>query len=433
MKLSRRFKKILITGAVILGITAFALAGSARAAEFRGGDTIIIPENEVIDDDLFISGNRVEVNGTIRGDLFASGTDVTVNGTVEGSLFISGQTLVANGTVGGSLYGGGYALTIADDADIGRNAFFGGFSLATETESAVGRSLYAGGYQMVLNGQVTDDVQVGSAALEVNGIVGGDVLGEVSPADEAAPSFFMPSFPGSVPIEPPGLRIGTGAEIGGIVDVQETPITPPDEGDGGRSLIFRLGSALGERAGEFIALLIIGGLLLRFWPASMEQPAAEAQKRPLPSAGWGCLATAITIVGIPLVAMVILLVAALGGLVTFGQLFNDLLGLGAASLGLFVSVFGFVVSIVTKVVVAFLGGRLILQATASQLEPGRWHDFAALALGALIYEILRAIPFFGWLIAVIVTLVGLGAIVFALQQRLSAGDESALAAVEAAV
>jgi hypothetical protein len=418
MTLSRKFKKILITGAVIIGISAFALAGSARAAEFRGGDTIIIPENEVIDDDLFISGNRVEVNGTIRGDLFASGSYVTVNGTVEGSLFITGQTLVANGPVGGSLYSGGYALTIADGATIGRNTFFGGFSLDTEAESAVGRSLYAGGYQMVLNGQVADDVQVGSGALEVNGIVGGNVSGEVSPAEETAPSFFMPSFPGAVPILPPGLRISTGAEIGGLIDVVETPITPPDEG-GGRSLIFRLGSALGVRAGEFITLLIVGGLLLRFWPASLEQPVAEARERPLPSAGWGCLVTAIVLVGIPLLALIIFLVAALGGLVTFGQLFNDLLSLGAASLGLFITVFTFVVSVVTKAVVAFLVGRLILQAAASQLEAGGWHNFAALALGALIYEILRAVPLFGWLIAVIVTLIGLGAITFALQKRLS--------------
>ncbi len=324
MNLSRRFKRILFFSVMILGVGAFALAGSARAAEFRGGDTIIIPANEVIADDLFISGNRVEVNGTIQGDLFAAGSEVTVNGTVEGSLFITGQSLVANGPVGGSLYSSGYALTIADGAQVNRNAFFGGFSVETEPDSTIGRSIYAGGYQVVVNGQVEDDVQVGSAALEVNGTVGGDVLGEVSPTGEAAPPmFFMPGIRGAVPLIAPGLRIGTDADIGGIINIQETPVTPPDEGGGGRNLIFRLGSALGARAGEFIALLIVGGLLLRFWPASIERPAAEARERPLPSAGWGCLVSAVAFVGVPLVALLIILVAALGGLVTFGQLFND--------------------------------------------------------------------------------------------------------------
>jgi uncharacterized membrane protein len=44
--------------------------------------------------------------------------------------------------------------------------------------------------------------------------------------------------------------------------------------------------------------------------------------------------------------------------------------------------------------------------------------FASLALGAAIYEILRAIPVVGIVIAVLVTLVGLGAIYVALRERI---------------
>ena len=49
----------------------------------------------------------------------------------------------------------------------------------------------------------------------------------------------------------------------------------------------------------------------------------------------------------------------------------------------------------------------------------RWGEFGALAVGALLYEILRAIPFgLGWLISVLVTVIGLGAMYFALRERM---------------
>jgi hypothetical protein len=44
----------------------------------------------------------------------------------------------------------------------------------------------------------------------------------------------------------------------------------------------------------------------------------------------------------------------------------------------------------------------------------------ALAVGLLIYEILRAIPLgFGWLVGFVVTLVGLGALYFAMRKWLA--------------
>jgi hypothetical protein len=406
---------------LLLLVLVFGLTGAARAAEFREGDTVIIPANERIADDLFVGGNRVEVNGTIEGDLFAVGTEVVVNGTVEGSLFIAGQTLTANGPVGGSLYSGGYALTIGPAAVIERNVYFGGFSLDTAVGSTVGRSLYAGNYQTILDGEIANDVNMSGAALEVNGIVGGDVTGELSVATDEQTPIFIPNFPGSVPIKSPGLSISDDADIGGDLDIREVDtfqtdgpqvLEPP-------SLIVRLGRQIGERAGEFIALLIVGGVLLQIWPASMQRTSAQAQANPVPSAGWGCLGLVVFVVGIPIAVGLVIVLAVIGGLVTFGQLFNDILSLGGASLGLIVAAFSFVVSLVTKAIVSYLSGHLILERVSPQIESARLLDFASLALGALIFEILRAIPFFGWLIGWIVTLVGLGAIIYTLRGALT--------------
>lgn len=402
-------------GLVLGGLLVFGLTRSAWAADFRGGDNVIISADEVIDDDLFVSGNRVEVDGTVKGDLFASAQEVIVNGEVEGSLFITGQTLKVNGQVGGSVYGGGYALTIGREVKIGRNLYFGGFSLTTEKSSTIGRSLYAGDYQTILDGEVANDVQVGGGALELNGIVGGDVKGEVGGPDQPSPPPFMPNFPGSVPMVATGLRVGENAEIGGDLDVQ---VAQAVEVDVGSSISRFFQSVLRQRLGEFIALLLVGGLLLYFWPNIVQRASVEAQERPLPSAGWGCLVTLLFPIGVIIVGAIVVILAILGGLITFGQLFGDILGLGGTTLGLVVAVFSLVVSIVTKAIVAFLGGRLILTRLASQMKPGWWLNFASLALGAIIYEILRVIPFLGWIVSIIVVLVGLGAIYVVLRQMM---------------
>ncbi len=75
------------------------LAGIALAADFRAGDTVTIGKNEVIDNDLVITGQNVIVDGTIKGDLVVTGGKIVVNGTVHGSLLAAGQSLTINGAV----------------------------------------------------------------------------------------------------------------------------------------------------------------------------------------------------------------------------------------------------------------------------------------------------------------------------------------------
>ncbi|HEX6387648.1 MAG TPA: hypothetical protein VF177_23510 [Anaerolineae bacterium] len=413
MKNKRKTWSRMVLGLVLLGLLiAFGLSTPVRAADFRSGNNVVIGAEEVIDDDLFVSGGRVEVNGTVQGDLFATGAEVIVNGDVEGSLAMAGQTLVVNGSIGGSVYGGGYSLTIGPEADIGRNVYFGGFSLVTESGSNIGRSLYTGSYQTIHSGEVANNLEVGSAALQVNGVVGGDVRGEVADPEAATRPFFMPGFPSDVTIIDPGLQVSDQAEIGGNVNVTVAQV---DEGGAAGFFAFAVETTLRQRIGEFIALLIVGGILLRLWPGFMRRAGAETQERPLPSAGRGCLGTLIFFVAVPGAFLVLIGLTLLGGLITFGQLSSNILGLGGTALGFAVAAFLFVLTLVTKAVVAFWGGRLILARLSPDMQPGWPTDFLALVLGALIYEILRAIPFLGWLIAIIVMIVGLGAIYLALR------------------
>jgi cytoskeletal protein CcmA (bactofilin family) len=416
---NRRRIVLLLAGAMVLGaVLIFSLVPTARAAEFRGGGTVVIEADEIIDDDLFISATRIEVYGTVKGDLFVSAIEVIFSGEVEGNLIVVGQTMEANGVVQGSIYGGGYSLTLGPELQVARNVYYLGFNLTSEDGSTIDRGLYVGGYQAILDGEVANDVSVGTAALEVSGSGGGDVVGTVG---DPASSFTMPvkpNFPGAVDFEPPGLRVSDEAQIEGDVNVTFTEVDIDVPLPTPRSIIPTLISRfIITRIGEFIALLIIGGLLLRFWPAIMQRAQQEAYRRPLNSAGWGCLITLIAFFGMPLAFLLLVLLAILGGLVTLGQLFSVILGLGSAALVLISTSFLTVFSWVTKVVVGYLGGRMILRQLAPKMVAGFWTDFAGLAVGVFLYELLRSIPILGWFFGIVVILIGLGAIYHALRTR----------------
>lgn len=65
------------------------LAGAIpiSAAERRSGDGITINSEEIINDDLYVSGNTITINGTIKGDVLALGNTITINGVVEGDVW----------------------------------------------------------------------------------------------------------------------------------------------------------------------------------------------------------------------------------------------------------------------------------------------------------------------------------------------------------
>ena len=97
------------SGAIILfGLLLAVLIplASVQAAEFPKNP--VIGKDEVIDDDVFISGEAVIMDGTIAGTLFASGGTVTINGKVAGDAVLAGNTVV-----------------ISDQAEIGGNVFVG--------------------------------------------------------------------------------------------------------------------------------------------------------------------------------------------------------------------------------------------------------------------------------------------------------------------
>ncbi|KYC51098.1 MAG: hypothetical protein AMQ74_01167 [Candidatus Methanofastidiosum methylothiophilum] len=99
-------KKLLI----ILLVFALLLPGIYAAQTINDETQKVVTIENDVNDDLFISGDKVIINGNINGDLFAGAGEVLVNGNVTGDAYIAGGNVTINGNViGGLIVGAGQA------------------------------------------------------------------------------------------------------------------------------------------------------------------------------------------------------------------------------------------------------------------------------------------------------------------------------------
>lgn len=426
-------------------VVAIGAGRTARAVEVD--DDGFIAADEVIDDDVFTSAETVVVDGTVNGNLFASGDSVTINGTVGGDLIVTGSEVTVNGLVNGNLafFGGelsvggtvegsifalGGSLTLESPAVVGRNLFFTGFGMKTEPGSTIGRDLLVSGYQALLAGRIDQDVDAEVAALEIEGSIGGDVVADVSEPGESPPGQFQ--WPGLPAMVDPGLRVAEEAQIDGML----TYVSPVEQADTIESLpdggvVHQLptkpkgpvpltpgeqaASWLLARAQDGLTLLVLGGLALWWAPALLKRLADQARARPLPAAGWGLVVMITGFIGLVVLTALILVLGILMGAVTLGGLAGTVFGMGFSGLALAFALFLLAITYGSKLIVAYVAGKLALQRLAPRRADGIW----PLVLGVVLYVLLRSIPILGWFIGMIVTFVGLGAMWLLFRKRRS--------------
>ena len=89
------FKKMLkLSVAIQIALLVTMLfATPAAAAELRGYENVIIASGDVVDDDLYLAGNRIVINGTVNGDVLAAGETIIVNGIVNGDVLALGGNI----------------------------------------------------------------------------------------------------------------------------------------------------------------------------------------------------------------------------------------------------------------------------------------------------------------------------------------------------
>lgn len=410
----RRLQLITVLLAAFLGLFSMTQTALADDAVLQGS---MVSSSQTVQNDVLLNGTSIAVNGTVVGDALAVGRTVVINGDVQGSMLILAENIVHNGNVDGSIYAVSVSFNTLSGSSIGRSLYFLGISLVTEKEAQIDRDLTAVTLGARLAGKVERNtkaiigfIEIGRLILDrVNAVTTGKPIAALVPAVAAVTtsSNQQPAsriFAAAIgPVGATSSRSPILAQEDGLPE-EEAEETPENA-----ALTWVV-----DRLRELITLLIIGGLALWLIPGKVDNWANHVRSRPLAAGGWGLVAYIMGFVATITIFMLILVVGISFAFVTLWGLAWSWWAVAFSALALSFSLFLVSVAYVSKVIVAYLVGRLILERFGAQPDMRKpW----PLLLGLTIYVLLCGIPYLGWAISLVVTFLGLGAIWLVFMER----------------
>ncbi len=142
-----------------------------HAAKFETGD-YTLDNQSIVEDDLYISGDTVRINGVVDGDLVVFGKNIMIDGTVTGDMYLFGTTISVSGNIYGNSILGGSNVSMA--GTYGGNIYIG--SAMADIDASISKDIAVFTGTLNLSGTITDDVRVASGQVVSDAAVGGDFL-----------------------------------------------------------------------------------------------------------------------------------------------------------------------------------------------------------------------------------------------------------------
>jgi len=186
-----------------------------------------------------------------------------------------------------------------------------------------------------------------------------------------------------------------------------------------------------RRVGEFIALMLVGMLVLWLMRGTFLKAVEEVKSNAGMDTLWGILVYLLYIPVVSVIFFVLLGVSIFVGLITLGNLTGEMISISSLSFFGLLTLFGILTSLATKVVISYVAGRWILGQLSKLSFENYWHHVGALGIGLFLYEVLRAIPILGILFLILVVVIGTGAFFVLIKNALSKTASTAPAEVEA--
>jgi len=147
------------------------LVTPTHAAKIETGD-YTLDKQSIVEDDLYVSGDSIVINGVVDGDLIAVGQNILVDGTVTGDIYLFGTDIIVSGSIYGISVVGGSTVDIS--GTLRENIYVGG--MMTNMDGTFEKDIMGIAGTFKLDGSVGDDVRIGSGQLVSNATVGGDFI-----------------------------------------------------------------------------------------------------------------------------------------------------------------------------------------------------------------------------------------------------------------
>lgn len=377
---------------LLLTLPAVGVSDRAVAQVSTGHEAAIKGEHTK---QQFAAGYRVQIGANVADDVFAVGREVTIEGARAHAVYTVGDTIVVKDSTLRDLFAGGHGIeihgTIEDDAMV-----------------AVCPVCPWGSGHLLLGptGRIGDEARLMAGTLEIKGTIGGDltafarrivISGAVAgQADLRAKKIVIASgarLGGElVARSPKKPEIAADATIAGPVREIEAEVNIPDPEDLPRMAAW---FALVAVVVLLLGVFLLGVLAQLTVPGPLSRGAAG-----LRTELWGSIARGLAW---------LLLVPASGAL-----LFASLIGIPA---GVILMATFVVLLALASVTAAYAVGLWVRnRRSAAAPEPGIGGRIGWTLLGILILLVAWAVPFVGWIFALLALLGGLGAVTTGLWQ-----------------
>lgn len=334
--------------------------------------------------DLYAAGGRVTVDQPVAGDAALAGGAVTVRAPVGQDLRVAGGDISIESTVGGEFYASGGNITLSNAAVVADAVTLYGGNV--NIEGKINGSLKVYAQKVVLNGEITRDVEINAEEIELG------------PRAKLGAALRYPSDA--------RFKTAEGVVIGGATTRGEAMNGRPDthydrewHGEMMGSGSGWAGTIAGTLA-SFVALLAAAALFLLVFTGFSRRASTKMLSTPWPAVAAGVA----VLLGTPMLAM-LLLVTLIGiplGIVVM-MLFPLMLLMGCI-----VGVFG----IAQRV-------QRTIQKDAPSGSSASMIGFFALTL--LLVLLLGSLPFIGFLILLTILLLGTGACALELYRQVRPG------------
>ena len=379
------FKGIVIV-LIAMVVTVFA-AVPILAAELCSGDTVTIASEEVVDEDLYITGGNIIVDGTINGDLIVMGGTIAVNGTVNGDLVAAGGRIVVNGTVLDSIMVAGGTVEINGEVtrtvraaggtlnisgNVGGDLVVAGGEVNVARTATIGGDLVFGAGTIRIDSLINGDIKGGGGEVTLTNGVGGDIELGVDQLIIASTANIQGNL---TYVSKNEANIQSGAQIGGITtrkvpEVREPVVPKP---------------GIWVKVIAFLMTLLAGIVIIVITPKRAAAVATSIRHKPWLSLGWGAI---------------ILFATPIAAIITFITVIGAPVGL----IGL--TLYGIAIYLSQIAIGLFIGYWII--GSFSKVE-SRGVLIGALALGFAILTLLKLIPYVGFVMWLATALFGIGA------------------------
>ena len=362
---------------------SLSLAAGARA-EVRTGKDVTVGPAEIVEEDLYVSGGTVRIDGKVKGDLVVVTGQLTINGEVGGDVLSAAGTTTISGPVRGSIRATGGQIALR--APVGEDAIVAGGRLSVEPGAQIGRDAMLAGGAISLHGPVARDVAAAGGSMELDAAVGRDAklyAGTLKLTDQAKIAGALRYTSNREASISPQAKVGTVTRMPMPARPGATPL----------GFVFRWLRAI-------VAFTALGLLLGAASPRLATLVPQTLQGAPWRSLGYGSLCLAVAPV-----AVVVLFVA--------GAL------LGGWWLGLIAVALVLIVVALSFPAVGFLIGKLAFE----KLSKTAVRRGLILLAGIVVLTLVIRIPYLGALVAVATVLFGFGALVLSaleLRRRTSA-------------